>query len=396
LVRAQIFGDGGTARVLARTLAILKLRNGRPITYQSTRSKAEQQVLYTVQPGDSLIGLALRYLGNRNKWTVIAEANHLSAVTRLRVGSVLRIPGAHETSVFGPRRIDWDSGAIPSGSAQQANTLPGRGYMFVLADEINPLTRKVVRRVVIPQEPLDPALLERLLAPERFGFIPRSPGGSMPVGRHVLGRIDSNYTSASEHLLGSPRFEGQRYWIDVAKTEEQGARIVEATEIADDLKRIASKYPQDTLLQERIERIGRWSREIDREVLIEGAIPAQAVKGGAAMAATRAFQFVEGVGIFLTIYDLSIATRNSLRLRSAQPIVTEVARQAGGWSGALAGLRLGAMGGAALGIETGPGAVVTAAVGGVIGGIIGFYGAEWMVDHASDHPVITWQPGHAP
>ncbi|HEX4367163.1 MAG TPA: hypothetical protein VH023_10055, partial [Rhodopila sp.] len=209
-------------------------------------------------------------------------------------------------------------------------------------------------------------------------------------------RIDSNYTSASEHLLGSPRFEGQRYWIDVAKTEEQGARIVEATEIADDLKRIASKYPQDTLLQERIERIGRWSREIDREVLIEGAIPAQAVKGGAAMAATRAFQFVEGVGIFLTIYDLSIATRNSLRLRSAQPIVTEVARQAGGWSGALAGLRLGAMGGAALGIETGPGAVVTAAVGGVIGGIIGFYGAEWMVDHASDHPVITWQPGHAP
>ena len=96
------------------------------------------------------------------------------------------------------------------------------------------------------------------------------------------------------------------------------------------------------------------------------------------MAATRAFQFVEGVGIVLTIYDLGKATQRSVQTHSVKPIAAEAIRQTGGWAGALAGAELGGMAGAAVGIETGPGAVVTGGIGALLCGAAGFFGADWV------------------
>jgi nucleoid-associated protein YgaU len=49
---------------------------------------------YTVQPGDNLSSIALRLLGNANRYVDIAEANQLSNPSLIRPGQVLRIPSS--------------------------------------------------------------------------------------------------------------------------------------------------------------------------------------------------------------------------------------------------------------------------------------------------------------
>ena len=115
-----------------------------------------------------------------------------------------------------------------------------------------------------------------------------------------------------------------------------------------------------------------------REVLVEGHIPAGAVKGAAAMALTRGLQFVQGVGIVVSAYDLGRAAATSYGTHSVVPIAKETVRQAGGWGGAWAGAELGGAAGLAVGIETGPGAIITGLVGGLVGGVAGFMGADWV------------------
>ena len=139
-----------------------------------------------------------------------------------------------------------------------------------------------------------------------------------------------------------------------------------------------SKTKDPRLLAE-LSKIKKLSAATDREVLLEGAVPASAVKGAGAMAVTRGFQVVAGVGIALTAYDLAKAGQESRREHSVVPLASEAGRQAGGWAGAWAGAAIGGATGAALGIETGPGAIVTGAVGSLIFGVAGFFGADWAV-----------------
>lgn len=63
-----------------------------------TSASAEPQTLnvpaeginYTIQPGDTLLGIALRY---GLDWTMIAETNRLSERSLLQIGQVVRLPG---------------------------------------------------------------------------------------------------------------------------------------------------------------------------------------------------------------------------------------------------------------------------------------------------------------
>ena len=333
---------------------------------------------YQVQYGDSLRGLARRYYGDPNRWTEIADVNHLSPVVRLMIGDIIQIPGVQTDRPLDKREIDYDYGALDSRSDRRATASPGRGFLFIVADEINPLTRKVVRRVAVPVDVSDAKLLEKILNPERYGFAPRDPASAVSVGRHVgQNMTNSRFISASERAFGSPRFPGDAYWIDVDRVIASGGSIVEAEEIARDIDRLLAKVKNPDLIA-RLKAIQALSRDVDKEILIEGAIPATAVKGAGAMALTRGFQFVEGVGILLTVYDLEQATRKSIELHSARPIAVETGKQAAGWGGALAGARIGAMAGAALGVETGPGAVLSAAAGAFIFGTAGYFGAEWI------------------
>lgn len=340
---------------------------------------------YTVQHGDTLWEIAKKCVGDATRWKDIARLNHLKNPDHILIGQrVLLPPGAKllpATKARTPQLLSNSGHSWLPLEQRPATSLPARAFFFVLADEINPFSRKVVRKVVFPKNINgNPEFVRRLLSPEKHGFQPRDVTSKVSPGRHVLGRTDSKFISASERPLGSPRFGGERYWIDANKVKEAGGVIHEAEDIARELDRIAKKTKDPKFLQ-YIEDIRAKSLHIDKEILIEGSVPAQAVKGAKAMAVTRGLQVVQGVGIAMSVYDLSKAGVQSYQTNSVRPIAAESIRQAGGWGMSMAGAELGFGLGAAVGIETGPGAIITGAVGGLIGGIAGYFGADWIADH---------------
>lgn len=197
------------------------------------------------------------------------------------------------------------------------------------------------------------------------------------MGRHVGGRVDSRFTSASTRPRGSPRFPGQRFWINIDKARAAGVVVHDGAVIAADLDRVIAKT-RNAQQRAKLTAIKELSSKVDHEILLEGHVPAAAVKTGSMLAMTRGAQVVSGVGIILTAYDLEQAGERSRRQHSIRPLAAESVRQAGGWAGAWAGAELVGAAGVAVGIETGPGALVTGLIGGVIGGVAGFTGASWL------------------
>ena len=274
----------------------------------------------------------------------------------------------------------------------RANRLPGEARLFVgqvpvfvLADDINPFTRKIVRRVVVSDKMAAELAtqvgrpIKVFPYPERFGFFSTGPEALTSLGRHALGMRPSPYLPASTKLMGAQRFSGKPFWIDVAKAKLAGASVHDTDEITHDVQRIASK----TTTAKGKARIGQIIElaSQDKEVLIKGDIPATAIKGGTAMAATRVLQGVQIVGFAISAYQLEQAGEKSLNSRSVKPIAAETVRQAGGWAAAQAGMKLDAATGAFFGIETGPGAMATGLAGGVVGGVAGCCGFDWIANH---------------
>lgn len=62
-------------------------------TPAATEAPASEQT-YTVQSGDSLWIIAQKMYGNGSKYPLIANANEITTTTRLRTGTVLKIPSA--------------------------------------------------------------------------------------------------------------------------------------------------------------------------------------------------------------------------------------------------------------------------------------------------------------
>jgi LysM domain len=358
---------------------------------------------YVVQPGDTLSKIARDHLGDAKRWPELSKLNRITNADHILIGSQLVLPhgakpqstvaASHTPGVAASHTLSKDRlsamalgghyAALLPIADRPARTIPLRAFFFVLADEVNPFARKVVRKVMFPKGLNDAALAGRIMHPELHGFTPRDPLSPVSLGRHVLGRTDSRFISASERPLGSSRFGGKRYWIDVEKAKAGGATLHETDAILKDLERV-SKKTKDPRFKSYIEEIRSKVQAVDHEVAFEGRIPPGAVKTAGGMAATRGLQFVEGVGIAMSVYDLSKAGVRSYREDSVKPIAAESVRQAGGWGGAWAGAELCGTAGAALGIETGPGAIVTGAVGGLIGGVAGFFGADWIA-HLIDH-----------
>jgi len=348
---------------------------------------------HTVVPGDTLWRIAADHLGDPTQWRRIARANNLGDDQMILVGQQLLIPDRPSADRLAtPGSARWLS---PLGNDQAAGTenqcsyCPARGFLFILADEINPLTRKVVRKVMVSQAMADEIfartgkVVRTLPNPEKFGMFPTDPKSPVSMGRHAMGMKPSAFMSASEHPLGASRFSGSRFWIDVDKARASGAAIHETQDILADLDRIAKKLakPEDLKRLDRIRDLVR----ADAEVLIEGPVPPGAIKGGSAMAATRVLQGVQVIGFAVSAYELSQATTKSVQQGSVRPISAEVIRQGGGWAAAWAGMKLGAMTGAAFGIQTGPGAVLTAGAGAVVGGVAGYFGFDWIADHIDEN-----------
>jgi hypothetical protein len=360
-------------------------------------------MLHTVQPGETLWSIARRYYGDGLRWRDIVRANGngrpddlllVGETLVIHDGGVCRMPQAAalgESPGFSgpPRAAGLTRSSSDVGRAMNPPLVPAASYVFVLADEINPLTRKVIRRVIV--NPRMAAEVSRELGrtvqvfahPERWGFTPSDPSSKLPPGRHVMGMKPSPYVSASDAWLGATRFKGAPFWIDATAARAAGATIPETSEIVADLDRIAAKTATPTDLAKVLEVRGKVIA--DREVLVKGAVPASAVKGAGAMAATRVLQGVQIIGFTMSAINLAHATEQSMKTGSARPIAAEAVRQAGGWAAAWAGMKLGAAGGALVGIQTGPGAVVTGAIGGVVGGVAGYFGFDWIADHISEN-----------
>ncbi|MGI4829810.1 MAG: hypothetical protein ACRYFU_16690 [Janthinobacterium lividum] len=256
--------------------------------------------------------------------------------------------------------------------------IPARAYLFFVMDEFDPFTKKLTRKVgVSVHSPVTPEEAVRILDPETHGISARVPGDTnVPLGRHVLGTTKSRFISTSDLPDGSPRMEGETVWIDVKKLEAAGVTLYREGAIQADLDRIKAKAKNPEFVA-KLERIRELSRDVDKEVVLEGFVPPAAIKGASAMKLTRAFRVVEGVGLILSAYDLAKAGHESYQTKSVVPLAEETIRQSGGWAGAWAGAEIGGAGGAVLGIETGPGALVSGAVGALIFGTAGFFGADW-------------------
>lgn len=204
-----------------------------------------------------------------------------------------------------------------------------------------------------------------------------------------MGNTNSRYTSASSKRGGAPNFQGRSIYIDIAKAKAAGVTIHSTQEIIADLDNIAKENPR---MKSRIEKLKSVITPVEGEVLLEGKVPATAIKSQTAMNLTRGLRFIQFVGITITIRDLGNASAESVRTESIKPIAAETVRQAGGWGGAVVGVQVGGWAsallaakiggatGAAFGIESGPGAIVTGAIGALIFGTAGYYGADWIAD----------------
>jgi hypothetical protein len=268
--------------------------------------------------------------------------------------------------------------------------MPARAFFFIVVEEIGQdgfLVRKIYAS---PKSPyltsMNLSPLQKLseLFPEKYGMTPKSYGASTGIAEHVLGNNKSSYISSSSIFPeGSPRFQGRRVYIDIAKAMRAGAKIVPTDEIINALSEYKSQNPH---LAKRIEKISSYVKNIDQEVLIQGRnIPPNAIFNESSLKITtgivKSARVVGVVGIVFTAYDLSSATGESFRAKTVKPITAEVVRQAGGWGAAAAGLKIGTVAGAAVGITTGPGAIVTGLIGGLVFGIAGYFGADWVADH---------------
>jgi hypothetical protein len=365
-------------------------------------------VSYTVGGGDTLWRIARQELGDPNRWREIATLNQLRRPDRLVLGQRLFMPShlvgpaktAPAVAAHGGLAAHPSQAGHPIASFEmQTPLLPAWLHIFMVADEFNPFTRKLVRKIAYPKNAADlsPELVERIMHPDKYGLTGIDPSSRVGLGLHVRGRTDSRFISTSERALGADRFPGNRFWIDAAKAEAAGIKLHEAPAISKSLDELSART-KSASGKATIEHIRKLSMVNDREVVLEGGeVPASAIKGAAATGITRGFQVVEGIGLIISAYDLEQAAKKSYQQHTVVPLAKESVKQGTGWAGgavgqtagraafswaarwaaAEEGAELGGVGGAAIGIETGPGALVSGGVGALVFGTAAFFGAEW-------------------
>lgn len=180
----------------------------------------------TVRLGDSFSSLAERMLGDSSRWREVEQANHLPDPGLLLLDQQIRPPYAasltvtasapeialqpigHPAAHFGPVwRNSGDSGT-------RLALIPAHSYVFVVADEINPLSGKVIRRVIT-----SPRLATEVAKqigrsvpvfpnPERFGFSATNRNLTLTLGRHAQGLKPSPYQCVTQATTRRPTVRG--------------------------------------------------------------------------------------------------------------------------------------------------------------------------------------------
>lgn len=191
---------------------------------------------YVVQPGDTLWGISGTHFGAPEKWTTIAQDNHLSRPNRLMVGErlVLRDELVAQRPANGPA-----AGVPPKPSSEPQHApsvIPGRAFLFVFADEIDPLRQKVVRKVMV-----NPKMAARVSTrlgrpvqlmpnPSIFGLQPTGPDAAMTMGRHAMNLKPSPFSSASTPTPSAHRgFRGAPSGSTWMPRRQQARRFITPT-----------------------------------------------------------------------------------------------------------------------------------------------------------------------
>ncbi len=268
-------------------------------------------------------------------------------------------------------------------SCIQQKVNKGGAFVFMLADEILP-SGKLVRKVIVPPtKDIISSINGNIF--ERYGMNPPNPSSNITIGEHASGLNNSKYLSSSSiYPDGAPNFNGSPQYIDIKKAKAAGCTIHSTEEIIKDLRRLQSEAPSIEA-KARLDKVINAVGNIEKEVLIEGNIPNEAIKSQTTIKITKGLRIVSIIGMVITAYELEQATEKSIKQESFKPIAAETIRQIGGWGGAIAGAKVGALAGVAVGIETGPGALITGAIGGIIFGTAGYFGADWIADFIDEN-----------
>ena len=269
--------------------------------------------------------------------------------------------------------------------------MPAKSLFFVVVDEIGKdgfLVRKVYADIGSPHlEKLKLPYIQKLseTIPNKVGMTPRDIKSHASIADHVLANsVNTKYVSTSSAFPdGSPRFTGNKIYIDIDKAKKSGARLISTEEIIKSLEEYKKLHPHT---KGKVEWLIRKVRDVDKEVLIDSKkVPQSAIftpEGYRnASAIIRGARVVTVFGIAFTAYDLSTSLDESFEIKSAKPISAEIIRQAGGWGSGIVGFKMGTALGAAVGIATGPGALLSGLVGGIIFGSLGYFGFDSIADY---------------
>jgi LysM repeat protein len=79
-----------------------------PVAPKPAATNVQNRATYTVKQGDTLSALALRFLGNSNRWREIAAANPGLTPDTLKAGQSIVIPARSATGQTGPVRLPGD------------------------------------------------------------------------------------------------------------------------------------------------------------------------------------------------------------------------------------------------------------------------------------------------
>ena len=218
---------------------------------------------------------------------------------------------------------------------------------------------------------------------EEYGMQAENLNPNLSIGEHVRGFEGSKYTSASTLPKGVPTINGEIQYIDIKKASAAGCKIYSTKEIIRDLRRLQEAVTPE--VKEIIEKLIYTVENIEKEVLIEGDIPKEAIKSAKTMRWVKALRVLGVVSFCITVYDLEQAAEKSIEKESPKPIVAESIRQAGGWSGALITATAWGSYAAASTSISGPWAIVIGFAASLVGGFLGYFFSDKVADHIDEN-----------
>lgn len=110
----------------------------RPSTPAPTVGGTSGEQVHVIASGDTMSGIAKRYLGKESAWNAIAKANPNVDPTAMKVGTRLRIPAADSAASGGSAA----SSTAPAATNTTASTAGGNFHTVASGDTLSSISRK--------------------------------------------------------------------------------------------------------------------------------------------------------------------------------------------------------------------------------------------------------------